>query len=333
MKKWATPILILFFVALPIFVTAKYPLHLLIMVGIWSIAASSLNLILGYTGQASLGHAAFFGIGAYASALLMIKTGISFWLALPAASCIAALFGFLIGLPALRTRGSYFAIATLGFNIIVTLIIEHWEDFTQGGAGISGIPKPNPLGLPWVGEVGFTSMAAQYYLVLFFLSLTLLVMYRIFHSPVGKTYLAIRGGEPLAESLGINPMGNKLISFTTSAFFAGLAGALYASYHGFISPDTSNFHIGFDLLIYLLVGGVATMPGPILGAAIMTLVPESIQFLLEYRIILYGGFLILVVIFLPRGLVGLWRSFLWPKMTKGGHPPPGSGNELEGRSG
>lgn len=318
MKKWSLIILLLLFISLPIFVQAKYPLHLLIMVGIWSIAASSLNLILGYTGQGSLGHAAFFGIGAYASALLMIKLGLSFWFALPLASCVAAFFGFLIGLPALRTRGSYFAIATLGFNMIVTIIIEHWESLTQGGAGISGIPKPHPLNLPLVGKLAFTSMITQYYLVLFFLVLTFFLIYRIVHSPVGKTYLAIRGGEPLAESLGINAMGNKLVSFTTSAFFAGLAGSLYASYHGFISPDTSNFHLGFDLLIYLLVGGVATMPGPIIGAVIMTLIPESLQFLLEYRIIFYGGFLILIVIFLPRGLVGLWQTTFWPKLRKAG---------------
>jgi len=314
MKKWIILSLLVLLICLPLFVTAKYPLHLLIMVGIWSIAASSLNLILGYTGQASLGHAAFFGIGAYASALLMIKVGLSFWLALPAASLIAALFGFLIGLPALRTRGSYFAIATLGFNIIVTIIIEHWDEFTQGGAGISGIPKADPIPLPFLGKVDFATLSVQYYLVFFFLFLTLFFIHRIVNSPVGKIYLAIRGGELLAESLGVNPMWNKLVSFSTSAFFAGLAGALYGSYQGFISPDTSNFHIGFDLLIYLLVGGVATIPGPIIGAIIMTIIPETLQFLLEYRIIFYGSFLIVVVIFLPRGLVGLWRSSIWPKV-------------------
>jgi branched-chain amino acid transport system permease protein len=287
MKKWTILILLIFLVSVPLFVQAKYLLHLLIMVGIWSIAASSLNLILGYTGQASLGHAAFFGIGAYASALLMIKVGLPFWVALPSASFVAALFGFLIGLPALRTRGSYFAIATLGFNLIVTILIDHWEGLTQGGAGISGIPKPEPIYLPFLGKVVFTSMAGQYYLVLFFLSLTLFLIYRIVNSPVGKTYMAIRGGE-----------------------------ALYASYHGFISPDTSNFHVGFDLLIYLLVGGVATLPGPIIGAIIMTIIPETLQFLLEYRIIFYGSFLIVVVIFLPRGLVGLWRSTIWPRVRK-----------------
>jgi branched-chain amino acid transport system permease protein len=320
MKKWAVFILLIFFIFLPIFVKAKYPLHLLIMVGIWSIAASSLNLILGYTGQASLGHAAFFGIGAYASALLMIKIGFSFWLAFPLASLVAALFGFLIGLPALRTRGSYFAIATLGFNLIVTIIIDHWEGLTQGGAGISGIPKPEPIHLPFLGKLVFTSMTGQYYLVLFFLALTLFLIHRIVNSPVGKTYMAIRGGESLAESLGVNPMWNKLVSFTTSSFFAGLAGALYASYHGFISPDTSNFHIGFDLLIYLLVGGVATLSGPIIGAIIMTIIPETLQFLLEYRIIFYGAFLIVIVIFLPRGLVGLWQTSLWPKLRKKNNP-------------
>lgn len=323
MKKGPIIILLILVASIPLVVKANYPIHLLIMVGIWSIAASSLNLILGFTGQASLGHAAFFGIGAYSSALLMLKAGLSFWLALPLACLTAALFGFLIGLPALRTRGSYFAIATLGFNIIVTIIIEHWEGLTEGGTGISSIPKPGPIVLPWLGEVNLSGMAGQYYLVLFFLVLTLFLIYRIVHSPVGKTYTAIRGGEVLAESLGINTRANKLISFTVSAFFAGLAGALYASYHGFISPDTSNFHIGFDLLIYLLVGGVGTLPGPVLGAFIMTLIPETLQSLLEYRIIIYGGFLILVVIFLPRGLVGLWRVTLWPHIKDLGQPKQG----------
>lgn len=313
MKNWIILSLLIILICLPLLVEAKYPLHLLIMVGIWSIAASSLNLILGYTGQASLGHAAFFGIGAYASALLMIKAGFSFWLALPLASLIAAGFGFLIGLPALRTRGGYFAIATLGFNLIVTIIIDHWEELTQGGAGISGIPKPDPIPLPLAGQVAFTTMTSQYYLVLFFAILTIFLIHRLVNSIVGKTYVAIRGGEELAESLGINSSWNKLVSFTVSSFFAGLAGALYASYHGFISPDTSNFHIGFDLLIYLLVGGVATLPGPIIGAFIMTIIPESLQFLLEYRMIFYGSFLIVIVIFLPRGLVGLWRSAIGPK--------------------
>jgi branched-chain amino acid transport system permease protein len=316
MKKIFLLLLTLFFILLPLLVKAHYPLHLLIMVGIWSIAASGLNLILGYTGQASLGQAAFFGIGAYASALLMMKFGLSFWLTLPLACLISAGFGFLIGIPALRTRGSYFAIATLGFNIIVTIIIEHWEGLTQGGTGISGIPKPDPIYLPFLGKIVFTSMTAQYYLVLFFLILTLFMIYRMVNSPVGRIYLAIRGGEPLTESLGINVMRNKWISFTTSAFFTGLAGALYASYHGFISPDTSNFHIGFDLLIFLLVGGVATLSGPLIGAFIMTLIPETLQSLLEYRIIIYGGFLILVVIFIPRGLVGLWISILRPRIVK-----------------
>jgi branched-chain amino acid transport system permease protein len=315
MKKVLIIILLLFFIALPLVVRADYPLHLLIMVGIWSIAASGLNLILGYTGQAPFGHAAFFGIGAYASALLMIKFGLSFWLALPLACVAAAFFGLLIGLPALRTRGSYFAIATLCFNIIVTIIIEHWEDLTQGGTGISGIPKPAPLDLPFLGKVTFATVSAQYYLVLFFLFLTLLVISRIVHSPVGLTYQAIRGGEPLADSLGINTKRNKLASFVTSAFFAGLAGALYASYQGFISPETSSYHIGFDLLIYLLVGGVATLSGPILGAFIMTLLPEFLQSIIEYRIIIYGGFLILVVIFIPRGLVGLWQSLVWSRVS------------------
>ena len=195
-------------VIIPQVVTNKYYMNILIMSGIWSIVALSLNLILGYTGQVNLAHGAFFGIGAYASALLMLKLNMNFWLALPLAAAIAGFFGFLIGLPALRTRGSYFAIGTLCFNIIVTLIVDRWEGLTEGARGLMGIPGPSPIPLPWGGEITFNTMAAQYYLVLCFLLLTIFVLRRIIQSLVGRTFRAIRGNEELAEAVGIHADAN-----------------------------------------------------------------------------------------------------------------------------
>jgi branched-chain amino acid transport system permease protein len=298
-------------IIIPQVVTNKYYMNILIMSGIWSIVALSLNLILGYTGQVNLAHGAFFGIGAYASALMILKLNMNFWLALPLAAATAGFFGFLIGLPALRTRGSYFAIGTLCFNIIVTLIVDRWEGLTEGARGLMGIPGPSPIPLPWGGEITFKTMATQYYLVLGFLLLTIFVLRRIIQSLVGRTFRAIRGNEELAEAVGIHAMRTKLLSFTVSCFFAGVGGVLYASYIGFLSPEITDYHVSFDALIYIMIGGVGTIVGPIIGTLLFVTIPETLHIAAEFRLLLYGLILIVMIIYLPRGIVG------WVKDLRG----------------
>ncbi len=309
--KWITLAIVIIAVIIPQIVTNKYYMNILIMSGIWSIVALSLNLILGYTGQVNLAHGAFFGIGAYASALMMLKLKMGFWLSLPLASAIAGLFGFLIGLPALRTRGSYFAIGTLCFNIIVTLIVDRWEGLTEGARGLMGIPGAAPIPLPWGGKIAFNTMASQYYLVLFFLVLTIFVLRRIMQSLVGRSFRAIRGNEELAEAVGIHAMRTKLLSFTVSCFFAGIGGVLYASYIGFLSPEITDYHVSFDALIYVMIGGIGTIVGPIIGTLLFVTIPETLQVAAEFRLLLYGLILIVMIIYLPRGIVG------WAKDLKG----------------
>jgi ABC-type branched-chain amino acid transport system, permease component len=231
-RKWLPLAVIVVAVIIPQLITNKYYMNILIMSGIWSIVALALNLILGYTGQAQLGHGAFFGIGAYAAALMMLKLNLNFWLALPLGAAVAGFFGLIIGLPALRTKGSYFAIGTMCFNIIVTLIIDRWEGLTNGARGLMGIPGPAPIPLPWVGEIAFKTQAAQYYLVLFFLLLTIFILRRTVQSLVGRTFRAIRGNEELAEALGIPSTKTKLLSLIISCVLAGMGGVLYASYIG-----------------------------------------------------------------------------------------------------
>jgi branched-chain amino acid transport system permease protein len=228
----------------------------------------------------------------------------NFWLALPLASAVAGFFGFLIGLPALRTRGSYFAIGTMCFNIIVTLIVDRWEGLTEGARGLMGIPGPAPIPLPGGGEIAFKTQAAQYYLVLAFLLLTLFVLRRTMHSLVGRTFRAIRGNEELAEAVGIHPMKTKLLSFTISCFFAGVGGVLYASYIGFLSPELTDYHVSFDALIYIMIGGVGTLAGPIIGTLLIVTLPETLHIAAEYRLLFYGLILILMIIYLPRGIMG-----------------------------
>ncbi|HSR13847.1 MAG TPA: branched-chain amino acid ABC transporter permease [Thermodesulfobacteriota bacterium] len=303
-RKWLPLALVIAAVLIPQVVSNKYYLNILIMSGIWSIVALSLNLILGYTGQVNLAHGAFFGIGAYASALLMLKLNLNFWLALPLASAIAGLLGFLIGLPALRTRGSYFAIGTMCFNIIVTLVVDRWEGLTEGARGIMGVPGPAPIPLPWGGEVAFKSQAAQFYLVLFFLVLTIVVFRRILGSLVGRTFRAIRGNEDLAEAVGIPAMKVKILSFTVSCFFAGIGGVLYASYIGFLSPELTDYHVSFDALIYIMIGGVGTMAGPIIGTLLIVTLPETLHIAAEFRLLFYGLILMVMIIYLPRGIMG-----------------------------
>ena len=308
-RKWLILIILAIAVIIPQVVTNKYYMNILIMSGIWSIAALSLNLILGYTGQVNLAHGAFFGIGAYASALLMLKLNWNFWLALPLASALAGFFGFLIGLPALRTRASYFAIGTLCFNIIVTLIVDRWEGLTEGARGLMGIPGPAPIPLPWGGQIAFKTQANQYYLVLAFVLLTIFVLRRIVQSLVGRTFRAIRGNEELAEAVGIHAMRVKMLSFTVSCFFAGVGGVLYASYICFLSPELTDYHVSFDTLIYIMIGGVGTMVGPIIGTLLFVTIPETLHVAAEYRLLLYGLILIVMIIYLPRGIVGWLKDW------------------------
>ena len=300
---------------IPLFIESRYIYHLLIMACIWGIAATAMNLIMGFTGQVNLAHGAFFGIGAYTSGLLMLKLGFAFWVALPLACVTASIFGLLVGMPALRTKGAYFAIGTLCFGVIVTVIIDRWEALTEGQRGLLGIPTPEAIPLPFGLTITFEyNMVATYYLFLAFLVLTVLVIYRIARSLSGRTFKAVKENEDLAATIGISPFRTKLIAFVASTFFAGLAGALYASYLGFLSPEISDFHVTFEILIYTMIGGIGTMAGPIIGAIILPVISETLHALAAYRMVAYGLMLVVVMIFVPSGIVG-GLKLLWAKLT------------------
>ena len=302
-QRWFYVLLLILALVLPWSITNRYHFQIVIMGCLFSIATLSMNLILGYTGQASLAHAGFFGIGAYGVALLT-KGGLSFWLALPLSALLAAAIGFLIGLPTLRSRGSYFAISTMCFGVIISIVAGNWIDFTGGYNGIVGIPLPNPLSIPLIGDLGFQTQVGQYYLVLAFLFLTLLIMHRLVNSLLGLSFMAIRNNEVLAGSVGINTFAGKILSFVVANFFAGMAGGIYASLMGTISPSTASLDLTFNWLIFLLLGGAATLAGPIIGAFVIPVIMEYLQFLAEYRLIIFGALLIVVIIYFPRGLMG-----------------------------
>lgn len=317
LKRLVISVSILLAFTIPFFVTSRFYLHILIMCCIWGMAATSMNLIMGYTGQVNLAHGAFFGIGAYAAGLLVLKLGLNFWPALVLACMITVALGFFIGILALRTKGSYFAIGTMCFNVIVTVIIDSWEELTEGARGLLGIPRPAPIPLPFGGQISFASMPSYYYLVLVFLLLTLLVIHRIVHSMMGRSFIAIRGNEELAESIGIHAMKTKILSFLISTAFVGLAGVLYASYIGFLSPEISDYHVTFEFLIFCLIGGLGTLGGPLIGAFLLTVVSELLHGVAVPRLVAYGFLLVITIIFLRGGIVGGARM-LWLKVSGGG---------------
>ncbi len=292
---------------LPLYVPDAYIFQIVIMSILYAIATSSMNLIIGFTGQASLAHGAFFGIGAYGVAI-MTKAGLSFWLALPLAALIASFIGLLVGLLSLRTRGHYFAIVTLCFGVILWIVAGNWIELTGGHNGIFGIPLPNDIPVPFVGKIEFFSQTAQYYLALVFLLMTLFALHRVVYSVFGLTFMAIRNNEALADAVGINTFTTKLISFVAANFIAGLAGGLYASVIGAVSPSSASHMLTFNFLIYLILGGIASLPGAVLGAFAIPIIMEFLQFLGDYRILFFGLLLVVVIIYFPQGFVGGLRN-------------------------
>lgn len=297
------------------FVLGGYIKSILILTYIWTILAISLNLIYGYTGLLSLAHSAFLGIGAYSFALLTVKVGLNFWLSFFISISIVGLTGFLIGIPALRLRGPYFILVTLSFAIIVHVIILAWVSLTAGANGIGGIPSPPKMSLPFGNELSFDSLLSMYYFVLFFLVVIVLVNYRLIKSLVGRTFVAISQDENLTQSLGINTVYVKLLSFIISAMFAGVAGVLYATYNSVISPDLTHFIHGFNALVFVVIGGPATMEGPFIGSLVLVAVPEVLQVVAEFKTLIYGIILLVFIIFMPSGIVGVFK-LLTPVLEK-----------------
>lgn len=276
----------------------SYLVHIAISIGIFAILSISLNVIIGYAGIFALGHAAFYGVGAYSAALLMIHFELSFWIALPMSAIIAGIAGLIVGLPVIRLRGDYLAIVTLGFGEIVRLIFINWVPVTNGPMGLPGIPEPSLFGYTFHQKTEF------YYLILILLLLTVFIIYRIVHSGIGLNMMSIREDETLANSIGIQPVRYKLMAFVIGGFFAGVAGAFWASYITFISPDAFRYLDSVNILAMVILGGVGSIPGSVLGAGIMVLAPEILRFVNEYRMMILGLAIVLMMIFKPTGFWG-----------------------------
>ncbi len=287
--------------------------NLLILIGINVILVASLDLLIGYTGLISLGHAGFWGIGAYTSALLAMHYRIPFPLALAAAAILAAVGGLFVGYPSLRLRHHYFVLVTFIFGIILTLLFTSLIGITRGPMGLPGIPFAR-LDLPPLFSHTFNTFQSKigyYYLVLFFVVLILLLKERIVRTRMGQALIAIREEENLAMAIGIDAHRTKVAIFTISAGLAGLAGSLYAHYTTFLSPESFTFVDSFNLFVMNLVGGVGTFAGPIVGPMLLTAVRDILRNVSPVLAeIVFGVFLIAAIAFLPTGLVGGFKRLV-----------------------
>lgn len=288
------------------FFLSSYMVYLLSLLAIYSIVAIGLNILMGYAGQISVGHTGFFAIGAYASAIGMLRLGLPFWVSVPLAGLVSAAIGFLLGVPALRLSGFYLAVATLGFGIAVPLVILNTQSISGGHMGLNP-PRPSAFGFQ------FSSDLSYFYIAFGSLLLLLAVACWLLSTKAGRAWVALRDSETAAQAMGINLAYYKTLAFAVSGFYTGIAGALNGHLITSIQPEGYTFTQSIQFLTFIVVGGMASLPGSIMGVVFLTVVQQLLSFGfpgLESRFkdlpaIMYGLFLILCVMFLPGGLAGI----------------------------
>lgn len=306
---------------LPFFVRSQYLFTLFILIGIYCIITIGLSLLIGYAGQISLGHAAFFGIGAYTSGILTAKYDVSAWLAMGVGMVVTFVVAYLIGIPILRLKGHILALATIAINIIVYTLLLGLSEYTGGAGGLVGIPNLSLFGLNLGNQLFF------YFFVWAIVGLVILFSLNIIRSNVGRLLRSIHDSEIGTETLGVNAAKYKVMIFAISAVFASLAGSLYAHYINFIAPPTFYITFSILLLVMVMVGGVHSIWGAILGTAAIMFLNEIIRFVGhtyfniggEVEIVVYGLIIVIVMIYMPKGLIGVLdslRKMVWKTRKK-----------------
>ena len=305
--------------AFPLLVKNEYFLNVGVLAGIYVILTMGLNITNGWTGLMSFGYAAFYGIGAYTAAILATRYGVPFWATFVLGGVMAGLVGMAIAVPTLRLKGIFLALVTIGFQEIVFLVTLNWTSLTRGPMGIPGIPPPS------LGAYGFNSNRDYFYLILALNVVMIFVVSRIMDSRLGRMFIAMREDEVAAQSVGISIYPAKVLSFVISTFMAGVAGAFFAHHARFVSADSFRLDETFIILTMLIVGGMGTVIGPIIGAVFLVILPEAARFLAHYRDIVYGAILILVILFRPHGIAGIPGIIHSPTRKKSLEPTPHGG--------
>src|SRR5580692_5773802 len=295
---------------LPIMFSGSYWRTNLIICSVNVLLAIGLDFVLGYAGQLNLGQSAFAGIGAYASTLLITKLGVPFWIAFACGVLLAGIAGMLLSAFAVRLRGHYLAIASLGFAVITYQILLNWISLTQGPLGIYAIAPPPPIAAPGLPSIEFSNLANLFYLIAGFAVLCYLALRQLVCSPVGEALTAVREDELSAAALGIDTRAWKVFAFGIGSAIAGGAGCFYASFVGTLVPDAFFVTESFTILAMVIVGGTGTLIGPVCGAILLTVLPELLRGLGDLRLIVYGVAVTLVVLFIPGGIAQAARLAL-----------------------
>jgi branched-chain amino acid transport system permease protein len=281
-------------------VVSEYRVNVMINAMIYVVLGLGLNIVVGLAGLLDLGFVAFYAVGAYTYALLNYHFGVGFWLALPLGAIIGAVFGILLGIPVLRLRGDYLAIVTLGFGEIIRLILENWGEFSFGPSGIANIPRPTVFGIVMSRSQGILFM---YYLMIGLAIFTIFVVNRLQDSRLGRSWLALREDEIACQAMGIDKMKTKLAAFALGATWAGMMGVIFAAKTSFINPMSFTFLESAFILSIVVLGGMGSILGVILGAFVFILLPEELRAFSQYRMLIFGASMVLMMVFRPQGLI------------------------------
>jgi branched-chain amino acid transport system permease protein len=288
----------LFLLVVPRFLTNDYYINILTLSLTHAVIAVGLNLLMGYTGQVSLGHAAFYGLAAYTTAILTTTYGLPVPAGMIAGIAVSGLIAYLIGIPTLKLKGHYLAMATLGFGVIVYIFFNETIGLTGGPSGFTGVPRLNVFGYNFESDVSY------YYLLSIVLACVVLLSLNLIHSRIGRALRAIHTSETASQVAGIDIAKYKGFIFVLSAVFAGLAGVLYAHNRAFVAPSSFGFNFSIELVTMVVLGGMANVWGSVIGAFFLTILPEFLRIFENVEIVLYGAILIVFMIFLPEGIAG-----------------------------
>ncbi len=282
------------------FVSSLYQVNIMTTALMYIMLGLGLNIVVGVAGLLDLGYVAFYAVGAYTYALLNHHFGLSFWICLPLGAGLGALFGIILGFPVLRLRGDYLAIVTLGFGEIIRLILENWNEFSFGPSGISNIPRPGLFGLELTLEQHTTYI---YFLVIAFTLFTIFMVNRLQNSRIGRAWLALREDEIACQAMGVDKTRTKLTAFALGATWAGLAGTIFAAKTTFINPASFTIWESINILCIVVLGGMGSIVGVVLGALVLVLLPEYLRAFAEYRMLTFGCVLVLMMVFRPGGII------------------------------
>ena len=302
-------------IAFPQF-SSSYQTNVMTTALMYVVLGLGLNIVVGMAGLLDLGYVAFYAVGAYTYALLNHHFDLGFWAVLPIGGGMAAIFGILLGFPVLRLRGDYLAIVTLGFGEIIRLVLENWSEFSKGPSGISNISRPGLFGI----EFGLDgAIIYLYYLMIIFMIVTIFIVNRLQDSRLGRAWIALREDEIACQAMGIDKRRTKLVAFALGAFWAGIIGVVFAAKTTFINPASFTFLESAIILAIVVLGGMGSIVGVILGALILILLPEYLRALSEYRMLAFGAILVAMMVFRPRGLISnIRRTYHSDKKF---HPP------------